>query len=57
MSNFLPMAADIDPTSWGVEMWSLATGGIRNVKGELINEEPGRLGQLQHSTDMTLVVK
>ena len=37
------MAADIDPTSWGVEMWSLATGGIRNVKGELINEEPGRL--------------
>lgn len=37
------MAADIDPTSWGVEMWSLASGGIRNVKGELINEEPGRL--------------
>lgn len=37
------MAADIDPTSWGVEMWSLATGGIRNVKGELINSEPGRL--------------
>ncbi|MBQ8867647.1 MAG: rhamnogalacturonan lyase [Bacteroidaceae bacterium] len=37
------MAADIDPTSWGVEMWSLATGGIRNVKGELINENPGRL--------------
>lgn len=37
------MAADIDPTSWGVEMWSLATGGIRNVKGELINKEPGRI--------------
>lgn len=37
------MAADIDPTSWGVEMWSLATGGIRNVKGELINSNPGRI--------------
>ncbi|MBQ8360672.1 MAG: rhamnogalacturonan lyase [Bacteroidaceae bacterium] len=37
------MAADIDPTSWGVEMWSLASGGIRNVKGELINDAPGRL--------------
>lgn len=37
------MAADIDPTSWGVEMWSLASGGIRNVKGEVVNENPGRL--------------
>lgn len=30
------MAADIDPTHAGVEMWSLASGGIRNVKGEVI---------------------
>lgn len=30
------MAADIDPTNPGVEMWSLATGGIRNMKGELV---------------------
>ena len=37
------MAADIDPTSWGVEMWSLATGGIRNVKGKIINDNPERL--------------
>ena len=37
------MAADIDPTSWGVEMWSLASGGLRNVKGEVVNENPGRL--------------
>lgn len=37
------MAADIDPTSWGVEMWSLASGGIRNVKGEVVNDDPGRL--------------
>lgn len=30
------MAADIDPRSPGVEMWSIASGGIRNVKGEVI---------------------
>lgn len=32
------MAADIDPTSPGVEMWSGSTGGIRNIRGELIAE-------------------
>jgi len=32
------MAADIDPTNYGVEMWSSASGGIRNLKGELIAE-------------------
>lgn len=37
------MAADIDPTSWGVEMWSLDSKGIRNVKGEVINARPERL--------------
>ena len=31
------MAADIDPTNRGVEMWSYASDGIRNVKGEVIN--------------------
>lgn len=31
------MAADIDPTNSGVEMWSLESGGIRNIKGEVIN--------------------
>ena len=30
------MAADIDPDSPGVEMWSGSSGGIRNVRGELI---------------------
>ena len=29
-------AADIDPTQPGVEMWSLASGGIRNIKGEVV---------------------
>ncbi|NDV64192.1 rhamnogalacturonan lyase [Bacteroides sp. 224] len=31
------MAADIDPTNPGVEMWTWDSGGIRNTKGELIN--------------------
>lgn len=32
------MAADIDPRHPGVEMWSLASGGIRNLKGEVTAE-------------------
>lgn len=31
------MAADIDPTNWGVEMWSSDSKGIRNIKGEVVN--------------------
>ncbi len=34
------MAADIDPTNRGVEMWSSASGGIRNVKGEIVAPRP-----------------
>jgi len=30
------MAADIDPNSPGVEMWSTESGGLLNVKGEVI---------------------
>jgi rhamnogalacturonan endolyase len=30
------MAADIDPTHPGVEMWSSESGGIRNIKGEIV---------------------
>lgn len=33
------MAADIDPTNPGVEMWSLASKGLRNVKGEVIRPD------------------
>lgn len=33
------MAADIDPRHPGVEMWSIASGGIRSVKGEVINDK------------------
>jgi len=32
------MAADIDPTSPGVEMWSGSSGGIRNISGQLVAE-------------------
>ena len=31
------MAADIDPTNPGVEMWSTDSHGIRNIKGEVLN--------------------
>ena len=31
------MAADIDPTNSGVEMWSSASGGIVNTKGEVVS--------------------
>lgn len=37
------MAADIDPTNYGVEMWSIASGGIRNYKGKAINKHPQHL--------------
>ena len=32
------MAADIDPTNAGVEMWSTDSHGIRNIKGEVLGE-------------------
>lgn len=31
------MAADIDPTNPGVEMWSWESKGLRNIKGEVVN--------------------
>jgi rhamnogalacturonan endolyase len=33
------MAADIDPRHEGMEMWSWESGGLRNLKGELINPD------------------
>lgn len=30
------MAADIDPENYGLEMWSITSGGIRNTKGEIV---------------------
>ena len=31
------MAADVDPTNWGVEMWSSDSHGVRNIKGEVVS--------------------
>ena len=36
------MAADIDPTNPGLEMWSTESGGIRNIKGEALRYESGK---------------
>ncbi|MCD7942214.1 MAG: rhamnogalacturonan lyase [Bacteroides intestinalis] len=33
------MAADIDPTNLGVEMWSWESKGLRNIKGEVVNPD------------------
>lgn len=33
------MAADIDPTHRGMEMWSWDSGGIRNIKGEVTTDK------------------
>lgn len=33
------MAADIDPTNYGVEMWTWDTGGMRNLKGEVVTPD------------------
>lgn len=37
------MAADIDPVNPGVEMWSIRSGGILNVKGDVVARRPRRL--------------
>ncbi len=33
------MAADIDPTNPGVEMWTWNSGGIRSITGEVVNSK------------------
>lgn len=39
------MAADIDPTHKGVELWSPNTGGIRSFDGELISSDRVKKGK------------
>ena len=34
------MAADIDPTNPGWEMWSSASGGLRDYKGDIVGKQP-----------------
>ncbi len=33
------MAADIDPTNFGVEMWSINSKGICNINGDIVDEK------------------
>lgn len=42
------MAADIDPTSPGVEMWSSDSHGIRNIRGEVISSGRSSEGDNTH---------
>lgn len=39
------MAADIDPTHEGMELWSPNTGGVRSFKGELISPRHEFIGE------------
>jgi rhamnogalacturonan endolyase len=39
------MAADIDPTNPGVEMWSTDSHGIRNIKGNSLTPNPSPKGE------------
>ncbi|MDE5998404.1 MAG: rhamnogalacturonan lyase [Muribaculaceae bacterium] len=39
------MAADIDPTHEGVELWSPSSGGLRSFTGELISPQHGFLDE------------
>lgn len=39
------MAADIDPTHEGVELWSPSSGGLRSFKGELIAPQKEFIGE------------
>ena len=32
------LAADVDPTNFGVEMWSTESHGVRNIKGEVVGQ-------------------
>lgn len=50
------MAADIDPTHPGVEMWSWDSHGIRNIKGEIISKNITVQGKPTDSTSNILSV-
>ena len=45
------MAADIDPTNPGVEMWSSDSHGIRNIKGEIV--VPQNMQKDEHDGDLS----
>ena len=56
------MAADIDPTNPGLEMWSSDSHGIRNIKGEVVspkpsNDEAKADAQLKEQDDTALYMR
>ena len=51
------MAADIDPTNPGLEMWSSDSHGIRNIKGELVAPKKEAQGPADGGDDNALRVR
>jgi len=55
------MAADIDPTNPGLEMWSSDSHGIRNIKGELVlpggKKANGQTGTKGYEDDTALFIQ
>ena len=47
------LAADIDPTNFGLEMWSSDSHGIRNIKGEVVGRAKDA-DDPQHNTNLIL---
>lgn len=47
------MAADIDPTNPGLEMWSSDSRGIRNIKGEVVTPKNQQSGNEDTGNDNT----
>lgn len=50
------MAADIDPTHPGVELWSPNTGGIRSFTGELISPRQEFISEVKAVTPVNMAV-
>lgn len=50
------MAADIDPTHEGVELWSPNTGGVRSFKGELISPQKEFKSEISANVPVNMAV-
>lgn len=50
------MAADIDPNHEGIELWSPNTGGVRNIKGELISPKQEFVSEVAAAVPVNMAV-
>ncbi len=50
------MAADIDPTSPGIEVWSPNTGGVRSFTGELVSPKEDFINEMSARTPVNFAV-